>query len=122
MNKYRRYQEEVLECSQKLSANGYFGPASGTGGNVSVLVEGEEAIAVTPSGKVYSQLTPDDICVIRFDGSMVAGEHAPPLARMHLAVYRNRPDVNAVIHTHQPYASVFALINRPIRRCLTRWC
>ncbi len=115
MNKYRRYQEKVLAYSQKLSAEGYFGPASGTGGNVSVLVEGEETIAVTPSGKVYSQLTPEDICVVRFDGSTVLGEHAPSIeTRMHLAVYRNRPDVNAVIHSHQPYASVFALINRPI--------
>jgi ribulose-5-phosphate 4-epimerase/fuculose-1-phosphate aldolase len=115
MTKYRRYQEEVLAISQKLSANGYFGPASGTGGNVSVRVDGEQVIAMTPSGKVYSELTPTDICVVRFDGSMCEGEFSPSVeTRMHLAVYLNRPDVNAVVHTHQPFASIFALINQPI--------
>ena len=115
MSRYRRYQEEVLACSQKLSASGYFGPASGTGGNVSVRIDGEDMIAVTPSGKAYSELAPADICLVRFDGSMCEGEFAPSIeTRMHLAVYRNRPEVNAVVHTHQPYASIFALINQPI--------
>lgn len=115
MSKYRRWQEEVLATSQKLSADGYFGPASGTGGNVSVRVEGEDVIAVTPSGKVYSELAPADICMVRFDGSICEGEYAPSIeTRMHLAVYRKRLDVNAVVHTHQPYASIFALINHPI--------
>ncbi len=115
MSTYRRYQEEVLAYSQKLSANGYFGPASGTGGNVSVRVEGEDVIAVTPSGKIYAELSPADICLISFDGSMVEGSSAPSVeSRMHLAVYRNRLDVNAVIHTHQAFASIFALINQPI--------
>ena len=115
MSIYRRCQEEVLAVSQKLSANGYFGPATGTGGNVSVRVEGEEVIAVTPSGKAYAGLSPADICVVKFDGSVAEGAFSPSVeTRMHLAVYRNRPDVNAVVHTHQPYASILALINEPI--------
>lgn len=115
MSKYHRYQEEVLAYSRKLSASGYFGPASGTGGNVSVRIDGEDMIAVTPSRKAYSDLSPADICLVRFDGSMCEEEFAPSIeTRMHLAVYRNRPDINAVVHTHQAFASIFALINQPI--------
>jgi len=114
---YRRHREEVLAYSRMLSTDGYFGPASGTGGNVSVRMEleGEKLIVITPSGRIYAELSSADICVARFDGSIIEGNPAPSIEiQMHLAVYRNRPDVNAVIHTHQPYASVFALINQPI--------
>ncbi|MBS3943827.1 MAG: class II aldolase/adducin family protein [Dethiobacter sp.] len=117
MIQYRRHREEVLTYSRMLSADGYFGPASGTGGNVSMRVEAEggDLIVITPSGKVYAELSAADICVARFDGSIIEGNPAPSIETgMHLAVYRNRPDVNAVIHTHQPYASIFALINQPI--------
>lgn len=115
MDKYHLYREEVLAYSRLLSNNGYFGPVSGTGGNVSVRIEGEEAIAITPSGKVYAELSPGQICVVDQKGSLVDGEFMPSIeTRMHLAVYRNRPDVNAVMHTHQVFASIFALINKPI--------
>jgi len=115
MSQYLCYQEKVLTYSRKLSAEGYFGPLSGTGGNISVRVEEDELIVITPSGKVYTELTPADICVTRFDGSIIEGNLAPSIEmQMHLAIYHNRPDVNAVVHTHQPYASIFALINQPI--------
>jgi L-ribulose-5-phosphate 4-epimerase len=115
MTDYSAYKEKVLEVSQKLSADGYFGTRSGTGGNVSMLVEGEDAIVVTPSGKSYNHMVADDLCVIDFNQKKLEGPHEPSVeAPMHVAVYQNRQDVNAVIHTHQLYASIFAVLNEPI--------
>ena len=115
MSKYDSYKEQVLAVSKTLSEQGYFGTKSGTGGNVSVLIEGEQALVVTPSSLKYDTMTPEDLCVIGFDGKRIEGKNDPSVeAPMHTAVYKNRQDVNAVIHTHQPYASIFAVLNEPI--------
>ena len=115
MGKYDAEKTEVLEVSRRLSREGYFGARGGTSGNVSVLVPGEDAIAVTPSGLGYETMTPDDICVVGFDLAPLEGEHKPSVETpMHIAVYRNREDVSAVIHTHQPHASVFSVLHMPI--------
>ena len=115
MGAYDRYKREVLQVSQMLSERGYFGTRSGTGGNVSVLIEGEQAVAVTPSGMRYGDMTVDDICVVDFDLIRIDARREPSVETpMHIAVYKNRKDVNTVIHTHQPYASVFAVLNEPI--------
>lgn len=115
MSSYTQYKRDVLEATQSLAQQGYFGAQSGTGGNVSALVEGEEKIVITPSGKPYGSLSEDELCVVDFDQRRIEGPHEPSVETpMHLAVYRNRRDVNAVVHTHQPYASVFAVLNEPI--------
>jgi ribulose-5-phosphate 4-epimerase/fuculose-1-phosphate aldolase len=60
-------------------------------------------------------LVPEEICVVDFDMNRIAGDLAPSIeTAMHAGVYRDRPDVGAVVHTHQDFASVFALINQPI--------
>lgn len=115
MSLYDQYKKEVLETSLWLSEHGYFGSLRGTGGNVSVRITGEDLIAVTPSSVKYHEIAPDDICVVDLSGAVVEGSRAPSVeAGMHAAVYRERPDVNAVIHTHQIYGSVFAVLNQPI--------
>jgi ribulose-5-phosphate 4-epimerase/fuculose-1-phosphate aldolase len=115
MGAYEKYQKEVLEASLWLSDNGYFGSLRGTGGNVSVRIEGRDLIAVTPSSVKYHEITPDDICIVDLAGAVVEGTRAPSVeAGMHAGVYRERPDVGAVVHTHQIYGSVFALLNMPI--------
>lgn len=112
MGRYSTYQEEVLKYSRLMLAGAY---TAGTGGNVSVLVQGEKAIAVTPSDRDYMQLCPEDICIVNFDGTIVEGAFKPSIETgMHIEIYRNRPDVNAVIHTHQVYASVLSVITRPL--------
>lgn len=112
MSHYAQYRRRVLETCQDLTHKGYL---VGTGGNVSVRVEGEDALAITPSSMDYLTLSEDDICVYRFDKEPLEAKHVPSVEMaMHTAVYQNRPDVNAVVHTHQPYASTFTLINEPI--------
>ena len=115
MEKYQTYKMQIVECTQWLSENGYFGALRGTGGNVSLRIEGEEAFAITPSSLPYDQLQPNDICILDFDMKPVEGERPPSVeSGFHLTTYKHRPKINAVIHTHQVYASIFAILNRPI--------
>ena len=86
-----------------------------TEGNVSVRVPGRALFAVTPSNYDYAKMLPEDICVLDYDLHRVTGTMKASIeAGMHAAVYQHRPDVNAIIHTHQPYASALALMNKPI--------
>ena len=110
---YADYQKAVLDCILDLMDKGFI---LGLGGNASVRIEGKECIAVTPSQCEYDELSPDDICVVDFDLNPVVDNGLQPSLEsgMHISVYRNRLDVNAVVHTHQVFASVFSLINEPI--------
>ncbi|MGD0020877.1 MAG: class II aldolase/adducin family protein [Smithellaceae bacterium] len=116
MTKYDNYKKNVLEASLWLSEHGYFGSHRGSGGNVSVRLS-EVAMVITPSSVKYQKLSVDDICVVGFDLSVI-GEKSnlkPSVeSGLHSIIYQNRPDVNAVVHTHQIYGSVFAVINTPI--------
>ncbi|MBN1573348.1 MAG: class II aldolase/adducin family protein [Deltaproteobacteria bacterium] len=115
MTQFLKECRSVIDSAQWLLSQGYFGPELGTAGNVSVRIEGEELIAITPSGRRYQDLVPDDISIVDFGQNMVSGSHYPSVeAGMHLGVYRAREDVGAVVHTHQPYASILSVINEPI--------
>ena len=115
MGKYEEYKRDILEVSQRLSEHGYFGTRSGSAGNVSVLIEGQEIVAVTPHGLPYAGMTTDDICIMDLDLAPIEGTRAPSVeAPLHVAVYKNRKDVNAVIHSHQIHASIFSVLNEPI--------
>jgi ribulose-5-phosphate 4-epimerase/fuculose-1-phosphate aldolase len=114
MQNYDDIRLEVLDSCRWLAEHGYLGRLS-SGGNISVRVPGEESIAITPSGRTYFSLDLNDICVIDFDQNLIAGSLAPSIeAGMHIGVYRHRPDVKAVIHTHQPFAGTLSIINKPI--------
>jgi L-ribulose-5-phosphate 4-epimerase len=116
MPKYESYKKNVLEASLWLLEQGYFGSHRGSGGNVSARVN-ETAMAITPSSIKYQELSSSDICVVGFDLSVIEeNEKLKPSveAGMHSIIYRQRPDVNAIVHTHQIYGSVFSLINTPI--------
>jgi L-fuculose-phosphate aldolase len=114
MTKYDDYKKKVLEASLWLLEHGYFGSRRGTGGNVSVRIE-ESVMAITPSSAKYQDLSSDDICVVGMDLSVMEGTLSPSVeSGMHSIIYRRRPDVHAIVHTHQVYGSVFAVINEPI--------
>ena len=114
MGKYDTYKKTILEACQWMVKQGYV-VAGGSGGNISMRVEGEDAIAVSPSGMDYMDLTEDDICIVDLELKAIESKHAPSVeTRMHIAIYENRLDVNCIVHTHQIFASVLALINEPI--------
>jgi L-ribulose-5-phosphate 4-epimerase len=112
MASYDEYKQRVVETCQKLVGKGFL---IGTGGNVSVRVPGAPVFAVTPSNYDYMQMRPGDICILGLDLKPMEGELKPSIeSSMHAAIYETRPDAQVVIHTHQIYASTFALINQPI--------
>lgn len=117
MRSYDEYKLRVLEMSKRLSALGYFGSHSGSAGNVSTLIDpaGAGIIAITPTRLPYGAMTGDDICIVDFELHRIEGERKPSIeAPMHVAAYRTREDVEAVIHTHQSGASVCSIIDRAI--------
>ena len=116
MTKYENYKKTVLEASLWLSEQGYFGSRRGSGGNVSVRIN-ETTMAITPSSVRYQEFSVSDICVVGFDLSVIEeNDKLKPSveAGMHSIIYRKRPDVNAIVHTHQIYGSVFGLISTQI--------
>jgi L-ribulose-5-phosphate 4-epimerase len=114
--KYESCKKNVLDASQWLFEHGYFGSQRGSGGNVSMRVN-ETMLAITPSSVKYTEMTVEDIYILNLDLSVVEGNDKmkPSVeSAMHSIIYRDRPDVNAVVHTHQIYGSIFGLINTPI--------
>ena len=77
MGPYTIYKEKIIECTRWLSLNGFFGSLRGTGGNVSMRVQGEESFVVTPSTLPYDQLTPEEMCVLDFDKKRIEGKRKP---------------------------------------------
>ncbi len=115
MMPYETERRAVIDAACWLSDRGYFGTELSAGGNISVRIAKTPNIAITPSGRPYAGLTPEAICILNAGGKTVNGDFAPSIeSGMHLGIYRNRPDIGAVVHTHQPFASVLAVVNRPI--------
>jgi L-ribulose-5-phosphate 4-epimerase len=91
-----------------------------TGGNVSARDPESGLIAIKPSGVRYEDLTAETMVVVDPDGAVVEGTYKPSSdTASHLYVYRHRPDVNGVVHTHSRYATAFAAVGRPIPVYLT---
>ena len=90
---------------------------TGTGGNLSRARRKENRMFLTPSGIPYEQLSAAAISVIDMDGRHLAGEKPSSEWQLHREIYRARPEVNAVVHTHSPFATTFAVLNRPIPAC-----
>ena len=123
MTDYAEYKNRVVRYTKWLSEEGYFGSVMGSGGNVSVRIAGEDACAITPSGIPYHEIIPDDICILDFDQNQIEGAHTPSMeSLMHIGIYKKRPDVNAIVHTHQNKASIFSVLNRPIPALFDEVC
>lgn len=91
-----------------------------TGGNVSARDPVTNLVVIKPSGVMYDVLRPEDHVVLDLDGRIVEGTRKPSSdTASHLYIYRHRPDVNGVVHTHSPYATAFAALGRPIPVYLT---
>ena len=105
-------KQQIVDTCHKLVAKGYL---MATGGNVSLRIPSQNAFAVTPTNYDYLKMTAEDVCVLDFDLESLDGRLKPSVeASMHAAIYQARGDVNAIIHTHQVYASALTLIKAPI--------
>ena len=100
-------KREIIKAGMSLDR---YGLIALTGGNVSVRMESGE-ILITPSGMIYEDLVEDDILVMDINGKIIEGTRKSSSdTEAILYIMQNRPDVNAAIHTHQPYATAIGLI------------
>jgi len=91
-----------------------------TSGNVSGRDAQTGYVVIKPSGVRYEELSIANMVVLDLDGRVIEGQLKPSVdAATHLYVYRHRPDVHGMVHTHSPFATAFAALGRPIPVYLT---
>jgi len=91
-----------------------------TSGNVSERDKGTGYVVIKPSGIRYEDLRPEHMLVVDVEGKVIEGNlKVSSDTASHLYIYRNRPDVNGVVHTHSAYATAFAAVGKPIPVYLT---
>ena len=113
--KWQSERTIVVRAAQQLLR---LGLVAATSGNVSLRLEGDEKeglIAVTPASTDYETMTPEDIVIVDYDVDVIEGDAVPSSESLtHVAVYKARSDISAVIHTHSIYASVLAVAGVPL--------
>ncbi|MDO8686284.1 MAG: class II aldolase/adducin family protein [Clostridiales bacterium] len=103
-------RSNIVEVSKLLYSKNL---ATAFEGNISVIED--DKIYITPSAICKGFLTEDMLVVMDLEGNVLEGKYKPSSeTKMHLAAYRNRPDIKSVIHAHPPYATAFAVANKPI--------
>lgn len=104
----QKEREEIVAYGKKMISSGL---TKGTGGNISIFNREQGLIAISPSGLEYYGTKPEDVVIINLDGEVVEGARKPSSELdMHLIYYRNREDINALVHTHSPYAKTIATL------------
>ena len=100
------YRKLIVESGLRMSASGL---TVATWGNISARDVETGLVYLTPSGMAYDSILPEDVVVCDPDGKIISGSRRPTVEKdMHLAVYRARKNVNAIIHTHPVYSMVYA--------------
>jgi L-fuculose-phosphate aldolase len=106
---------DIVEVGRRMYARGY---TASNDGNISVRL-GPDRLLMTPKSVCKGFMTPDMMCVTDLDGRKIQGERDPSSEMlMHLEVYRQRPDVQAVVHAHPPTATGFAVAGIPLDRAV----
>jgi L-ribulose-5-phosphate 4-epimerase len=86
-----------------------------TSGNVSARDPDTNLVVIKPSGVTFDELTPENMVVVDIEGAVVEGDLKPSSdTASHCVIYRERADVNGVVHTHSRYATAFAVLGREI--------
>ena len=100
-------RQEIIDAALEIKR---YGLIALSGGNVSVRL-GDGTVLVTPSGMSYEGMEPSDILHMKPCGEIIDGVLRPSVDTVALLyIYEHMPHVNAIIHTHQPYASAIGLI------------
>lgn len=111
---FEKEKKEMLECALQMKE---YQLISLTGGNVSMRMPGD-LFLVTPSGMYYEKMVPDDIVVIDKQGNVVEGTRKPSSDTPALLYMFEHMPINAIIHTHQPYATAIGLTNDRLPACM----
>jgi L-ribulose-5-phosphate 4-epimerase len=110
-------REEIYRLHLELPRNSL---VAWTSGNVSGRDRETGLVVIKPSGIRYEHLTPENMVVVDLEGKVVEGKHKPSSDTFaHIYVYRERPDINGVVHTHSTFATAWAAAGKPIPPVLT---
>ncbi len=108
-------RSDIVEIGRRMYARGY---TASNDGNISVRLDAARLL-MTPKSVCKGFMTPDMMCVTDLDGRKLQGDRDPSSETlMHLEVYRQRPDVQAVVHAHPPTATGFAVAGIPLDRAV----
>ena len=112
-----KLRNEVCELHQELPDNHL---VAWTSGNISGRDPETGLVVIKPSGIKFRDLRPSNMVVVDLDGKLVEGDYKPSSdTASHCYIYRQRPDVFGVVHTHSRYATAFAAVGKPIPCVLT---
>lgn len=107
-----RARHELFDAARAMHAAGLVSVSSG---NASCRVDGESAIAITPSSVPWESLEPEQIAIVATDRTPFDAPLPPSVELpLHLAVYRARPDAGGVVHTHAKHVTALSLLRRPL--------
>ena len=110
-------KKQIVEIGNRIWTRGY---VAANDGNISVKINDEEVLT-SPTGVSKGFMTTDMIIKIDLDGNVISGSsnYRPSSeAKMHLEVYRERPDIKSVVHAHPPYCTSFAVAGIPLNKCV----
>lgn len=104
--------DQLIHYGRKLVSHRL---TTGSGGNLSVVDHAGGQVAITPSGMDYDAIGTQDVVICNPVGEVIGG-HRKPSSELpfHLALYRHRSDIRAVVHTHSPYATTLACMHQEI--------
>ena len=106
---------DIVEVGRRLWERGY---VASNDGNISVRLD-QTRLMTTPKSVSKGFMTPDMMVVTDLEGKKISGQRDPSSElKMHLEVYRNRPDARAVVHAHPPTATGFAVAGIPLDRAV----
>jgi L-fuculose-phosphate aldolase len=106
---------EIVEVGRRMYARGY---TASNDGNISARL-GQDRLLMTPKSVCKGFMTPDMMCITDLEGRKLQGDRDPSSEMlMHLEVYRQRPDAQAVVHAHPPTATGFAVAGIPLDRAV----
>ncbi|MFP7298082.1 class II aldolase/adducin family protein [Neobacillus niacini] len=110
-----KYKKQICDIGKRVYEKGF---VAANDGNISVRI-GEDEFLITPTNVSKGFLTPDMIIKVDSKGNVLEGDYQPTSEmKMHLLVYRERPDVHAVLHVHPPYATAFAIAGIPLDQAI----
>jgi L-fuculose-phosphate aldolase len=106
---------DIVEAGRRMYARGF---VASNDGNISARLD-DRRLMTTPKSVSKGFMTPDMMVVVDYEGKKLTGDRDPSSELpMHLEFYRNRPDVNAVVHAHPPNATGFAVAGIPLTRAV----
>jgi L-fuculose-phosphate aldolase len=104
-------RERLCIAARRLFTHGH---VVGNEGNLSQRL-GTDAVLCTPTSRSKGDLQPEELCIVNFDGVAIDGPLRPTSEiKLHLEIYRQRPDVRYVVHAHPPHALAFAVAREAI--------